>query len=883
MTVETTISRAGPYAGAGTVGPFPVPFRFLENSHLRLLKANVATGAVATLVLDTDYTVTGAGNETGAVTLANILAAGYTLTVLRNVPATQEADYVENDQFPAESHEAALDKLTMLVQQQGEVQARALVVPATDPVASRDLPSAAARARRYLSFNELGEPVATTFDIDAISQASQAAIVAAARAAGLRADAKTAAAIAVERAEFVKNTVDGVTPTVARFSGTGAQTVYTLPSFPGAEENTDVFISGVYQQKDTYSVDGHKLTFNAAPPVGTNNIEVNIAPNVALAIDDATGIRIDDNGTIRSLDFYVKKTRADVDALNPDNVVAPPASLIGSETWTVRKAGAWVRAQLSEVAAFILTVFAIAWTSGAGAAARTLYAKLMDLPLSIKDFGAKGDEITDDSPAVIRAAAAAKILNMAVRAPSGRYRLASPVVIDFPIVLHGDGGFGYSNTTPSSASTKHQGTVFVSEVTTDYAIKIQPSRFSFGCSLSGFSLVGKEGANARDGLYVHNIGWTGAATDITIDNFTGNNLGIGYIQDFHFTRVSLLRGGRTAASPLLKITSNSNYVYFSHCHIEDANYLALSIGGAWEVYFDHCHFESGNYNGALGPAYEHRYSSAPFLFAGNEYRWNFNACTFVPVGVDALVAANGGTRASQPYFIDGAASKIGFTDCRWIAPTTAINAVRIAGAYGRNKVVGCSFENLNPARPSVVFDDCTVDDTVFGLYEGFNIAQLDGVVINRGQIANSTFANNPGGTAKTAGYLVYSSVDGGLKLYGNRYDLGTAPFKWCNTLCELSHGDGSPGWKVYSASGAIDMETVPPGYGLRAGAGGLTLTNITNCQRGRKLKIFNDTGSGTVNFNAGQVYPATANNLNMSGFSQYVFEADATGMLIQVA
>lgn len=310
MTVETTISRAGPYAGAGTVGPFPVPFRFLENGHLRLLKTNVATGAVSTLVLDTDYTVVGAGNDTGAVTLANILAAGYTLTVLRNVPATQEADYVENDPFPAESHEMALDKLTMLVQQHGEVQSRALVVPATDPVASRELPSAAARARRYLSFNDLGEPVATTFDIDAISQASQAAIDAAARAADSEADAETAAAIAVERAEFVKNTVDGVTPTVARFSGTGAQTVYTLPSFPGAEENTDVFISGVYQQKDTYSVDGDKLTFNAAPPIGTNNIEVNIAPNVALAIGDATGIRIDDNGTIRSLDSYVKDAQS---------------------------------------------------------------------------------------------------------------------------------------------------------------------------------------------------------------------------------------------------------------------------------------------------------------------------------------------------------------------------------------------------------------------------------------------------------------------------------------------------------------------------------------------------------------------------------------------
>ena len=169
------------------------------------------------------------------------------------------------------------------------------------------------------------------------------------------------------------------------------------------------------------------------------------------------------------------------------------------------------------------------------------------------------------------------------------------------------------------------------------------------------------------------------------------------------------------------------------------------------------------------------------------------------------------------------------------------------------------------------------------MYEGFNIAHMDCIVVNRGQITNSTFANNPGGTVKTAGYLVFSNVGSGLKLYGNRYDMGTTPFKWVNSLCDLSHGDGEQGWFVYVASRSFDMETIPPGHGLRAGTSGLTITDITNCQRGRKLKIFNDSGSGTVNFNSGRVYPASANNLAMTGYKQYVFEADNTGMLIQVA
>lgn len=61
---------------------------------------------------------------------------------------------------------------------------------------------------------------------------------------------------------------------VDSFSGTGAQTAFTLSGDPGSENNTQVFISGVYQDKGQYSIAGTTLTFSAAPPSGTSNIEV---------------------------------------------------------------------------------------------------------------------------------------------------------------------------------------------------------------------------------------------------------------------------------------------------------------------------------------------------------------------------------------------------------------------------------------------------------------------------------------------------------------------------------------------------------------------------------------------------------------------------------
>lgn len=62
---------------------------------------------------------------------------------------------------------------------------------------------------------------------------------------------------------------------VQNFNGNGSTVAFTLSYDPGTENNTQVYVSGVYQQKNTYSVSGTTLTFSEAPPVGTT-IEVMI-------------------------------------------------------------------------------------------------------------------------------------------------------------------------------------------------------------------------------------------------------------------------------------------------------------------------------------------------------------------------------------------------------------------------------------------------------------------------------------------------------------------------------------------------------------------------------------------------------------------------------
>jgi hypothetical protein len=64
------------------------------------------------------------------------------------------------------------------------------------------------------------------------------------------------------------------TAIIANFTGNGSTVAFTLASAPAGENATNVYINGVYQQKNTYSVSGTTLTFSQAPPV-TSSIEVN--------------------------------------------------------------------------------------------------------------------------------------------------------------------------------------------------------------------------------------------------------------------------------------------------------------------------------------------------------------------------------------------------------------------------------------------------------------------------------------------------------------------------------------------------------------------------------------------------------------------------------
>ncbi|WP_272701539.1 phage tail fiber protein [Desulfovibrio sp. Fe33] len=153
MTVSSTETKVL-YAGNGSTAAFAIPFMFLRNEDIDVMLVD-AHGVEWILSEGTDYSLVGAGDQAGGVcSVVRPLETGQTLVLRREPDMVQEVDYVENDAFPAATHEAALDKLTMICQSLAEKLDRALTFRVSSAVSGVNLPEP--DPDRMLAWNSAG-------------------------------------------------------------------------------------------------------------------------------------------------------------------------------------------------------------------------------------------------------------------------------------------------------------------------------------------------------------------------------------------------------------------------------------------------------------------------------------------------------------------------------------------------------------------------------------------------------------------------------------------------------------------------------------------------------------------------------------------------------
>ena len=123
-------------------------------------------------------------------------------------------------------------------------------------------------------------------------------------------------------------TITGATSntSIDTMTGDGTTTALTLSSAPATENQTAVYIDGVYQSKSNYSVSGTTLTFSTAPPNGSA---------VEVALDVTASIGAPSDGTVTSAKLSGDLTTpGDLDVAGVLSVTAnvPRVDLMESDT-----------------------------------------------------------------------------------------------------------------------------------------------------------------------------------------------------------------------------------------------------------------------------------------------------------------------------------------------------------------------------------------------------------------------------------------------------------------------------------------------------------------------------------------------------------------------
>ena len=139
MTVASATSKVS-YAGNGVSTSFAFPFRIFAESDVRVvLRSSAGVDTVQTL--STHYTVSAAPwTSGGTITMVTPPATGEKLIVKPDIDATQGIDYRQAERFPAETHEAGLDRLTLLIQQIEEALGRTLSLQESTAITSFVMP-----------------------------------------------------------------------------------------------------------------------------------------------------------------------------------------------------------------------------------------------------------------------------------------------------------------------------------------------------------------------------------------------------------------------------------------------------------------------------------------------------------------------------------------------------------------------------------------------------------------------------------------------------------------------------------------------------------------------------------------------------------------------
>ena len=353
MTVLDNTPR-DQYTATGGQVAFPYTFEITAEGDIAVLQNGVllSLGAGAG-----EYAVTGVGSDTGGVvTLVTGATAGDIITLYRDMALERLTGYTNGGDFLAADVNNDYDRLWLALQQGAADTDRAVRKPNVDSSAiNMVLPVAASRAQKLLAFDangavkvesylnnetivlsvqtEVGDGVTTTYSLETSTNSASLLQIAidgvlqevssySVSGGNLVFSAAPPLQSTIEIRAFVQKEITSTDLKASDFTGDGSTTSFTL-GYSAVKSNTFVYIDGVYQLKNTYSVSGTTITFSTAPPLNSV-IEVVIAAFTTSVIATPAA---DSVGTAQLQDNAVTTAKIADDAVTAAKIASVPIAV----------------------------------------------------------------------------------------------------------------------------------------------------------------------------------------------------------------------------------------------------------------------------------------------------------------------------------------------------------------------------------------------------------------------------------------------------------------------------------------------------------------------------------------------------------------------------
>lgn len=496
--------------------------------------------------------------------------------------------------------------------------------------------------------------------------------------------------------------------------------------------------------------------------------------------------------------------------------------------------------------------------------------------INVKDYGAMGDGVTDDTAAIQAALNAAQSNGYTVVIPAGIYLIKGALTVNSSITIRG----AYSAQADNSTQL---GTIFYATSNSSAPVITVQSADGGNTPLNGvyisdIAIVGPGTSANRQAIYMKYVISEFHLRNINITHFLKEGIYLDRCYDGTLENVRVLNTGTDGTYAAVHIDCSvypsdiSNNMRFIGCHVENCKYQLFATNCAY-LYFIGCKFEVCS-GGTVNP------SNPLIVLGGPSHHIAFSSCHFEPLDVVRAVNDLGlyASTSQVPFLIkdNGTANSWSHCDFMTTPASSGDYGARVYdGSQSNNaKFTGCDFSTIYGGDYFKLGSETLVSNSRFVVRSSETgrktLFQFNGMC----KVSNCNFHNY--GSSPSQPNALFNFQSGYNSIinceirteYTNLYD-GPAVNTY-NMAQWTTNSNNSP-FLISSATPNVDQASIcHTNFSANT-----TITNFLNGMHGQRITVVSNDSYTTTIQNGTNIVTKTGSNITLTNGQSAAFIYDA--------